>query len=226
MTWIKMILKFLNDNLGLVTFVVGFSAIYIYLRQKKDRKRDAARLILQEIRYAEQQIRNFRNAQTYSLASKLLPTNSWNNNIHFFVKDLTETEIDVISAFYSKANYIDSLIMERSKQRTNLREAPTPVNPAASPSVTGQSPLPEEGGPQQIAQRQVLTTGQSPLLEEGGPQQITQRQVVTIVENPTRGELITIQLLADVSLSVEFLYNTPAAEKLRKMSERKWYSPV
>ena len=204
MTWIKTIFKFLNDNLGLVTFVVGFLAIYIYVRQKKDRKRDAAKLILQEIRNAEQQIRNFRIAQSYSLASKLLPTNSWNNNIHLFVKDLEETEIDVISAFYSKATYIDSLIMERSKQKINLRLAAIPLNPAPSASVTAQSLLPEGGDPQQIAQQ----------------------QVVTIVEAPTRGELITIQLLADVSLSVEFLYNTPAAEKLRKISKRRWYQPV
>jgi type II secretory pathway component PulF len=73
MSWITTILKFLNDNLGAVTFVVGFLAIYLYLKQRRDRKRDAARLILQEIRYAEQQIRNFRIAQSYSLASKLLP---------------------------------------------------------------------------------------------------------------------------------------------------------
>ena len=129
MSWITTILKFLNDNLGAVTFVVGFLAIYIYVKQKKDRKRDAAKLILQEIRYAEQQIRNFRIAQSYSLASKLLPTNSWNNNIHLFVKDLEETEIDMISAFYSKATYIDSLIMERSKQKINLRLALHSVEP-------------------------------------------------------------------------------------------------
>jgi hypothetical protein len=45
MSWITTILKFLNDNLGAVTFVVGFLAIYLYLKQRRDRKRDAARLI-------------------------------------------------------------------------------------------------------------------------------------------------------------------------------------
>jgi hypothetical protein len=121
MTFITIILKPLNDNLGVVTFAVGFFAIYLYLKQRKDRKRDAASLILQEIRYAEQQIRNAKitNPPIYSLASKLLPTNSWNDNIHLFIKDLKETEIDMVSAFYSKATYIDSLIEERSKQKIN-----------------------------------------------------------------------------------------------------------
>lgn len=203
MSWITTILKFLNDNLGGVTFVVGFLAIYLYLKQRRDRKRDAARLILQEIRYAEQQIRNFRIAQSYSSASKLLPTNSWNDNIHLFIKDLKETEIDMISAFYSKATYIDSLIVERSKQKINPPLAQSiPLNPPPSASITAQPSLP--GG--------------------GGPQQVTPQQVIVPVQ--TIGELITAQLLAEVSLSVEFLYNTPAAEKLRKISERRWYQPV
>ena len=205
MSWITTILKFLNDNLGAVTVVVGLLAIYIYFRQRRDRKRDAARLILQEIRYAEQQIRNFRIAQSYSLASKLLPTNSWNDNIHLFIKDLKETEIDMISAFYSKATYIDSLIVERSKQKINPPLAPSiPVNLPPSGSVTAQPLLP--GG--------------------AGPPQITPQQVLQIVQAPPIGELVTNHLLAEVSLSVEFLYNTPAAEKLRKISERRWYQPI
>lgn len=71
------ILQFLNDNIGVITLVVGFLAIYLYLKQKADAKRDIAKLILQEIRYAEQQIRNSgRGSRGYSLSSRLLPTNS------------------------------------------------------------------------------------------------------------------------------------------------------
>jgi hypothetical protein len=141
MSWITIILKFINENLGVVTFVGGVVAIYLYLKQRMDRKRDAARLILQEIRYAEQQIRNARitNPPTYSLASKLLPTNSWNDNIHLFIKDLKETEIDMISAFYSKTTYIDSLIAERSRQKINPPLAQSiQLNPPPSASVTAQ----------------------------------------------------------------------------------------
>jgi hypothetical protein len=207
MDWITKIFKFLNENLGVVTFVVGFAAIYLYIKQRKDRKRDAASLILQEIRYAEQQIRNAKRTTppTYFLASKLLPTNNWNDNIHLFIKDLNETEIDTISAFYAKATYIDSLIVERSKQKINPTLVQSfPSSPQQSDSVTAQPFLP------------------------GGvvPQQVTQQQVIQMVQVPTLGEHVTIQILADVSSSVEFLYNTPAVEKLRKISERKWYQPV
>lgn len=71
------IFQFLNDNIGSITLIVGLLAIYLYFKQKADRKRDTAKLILQEIRYAEQQIRNSgRGNRGYSLSSRLLPTNS------------------------------------------------------------------------------------------------------------------------------------------------------
>lgn len=67
-------------------------------------------LILQEIRYAEQQIRYFKDAGEYKLAIKILPTNNRHSNIHLFIQDLKETEIDLISKFYSKSEYVDKIV--------------------------------------------------------------------------------------------------------------------
>ena len=47
------ILDFLNNNIGLITLVVGALAYFIYWKQKRDNKRNAAKIILQEIRRAE-----------------------------------------------------------------------------------------------------------------------------------------------------------------------------
>lgn len=188
---LQLVLNFLNNNTGVVTFFVGSLAIYLYIKQKRDHKRDAASLILQEIRYAEQQIRNARQGGKveYPLASKLLPTNSWNDNIHLFVKDLKETQIDMISAFYSKTTFVDFLISKRADQITN--PSPPPQNPTPPPqdsSVTAQ-PL--------------------------------QQKIVQLV--PSLGDVITVQMLTEISSSLEFLYNTPTVEKLRKISEKTWY---
>lgn len=191
------IFQFLNNNIGVVTFVVGFLAIYLYIKQRVDKRRDAASLILQEIRYAEQQIRNTEHGtRGYSLASKLLPTNSWNDNIHLFIKDLKETQIDLISNFYSQATYIDFLIMERSKQKLNQT-------------------FKEVGVPGAIAS-QTITVG-------GIPQEVVQQQVTQLVPVPNPNEKTTVEILTDISTRIEYLYNTPAVEKLKKISERKWY---
>ena len=196
MTILRFIQTFLNNNLGVVTFIVGFLAIYLYIKQKNDRKRDAASLILQEIRYAEQQIRHYKNSNPnqYNLADRLLPTNSWNDNIHLFIKDLEENEIDMISAFYAKAKYIDFLILKRSEQKTNPHQQPAlPVPVGGQPSQTGQT------------------------------QDQTFPQVVQFSLPIPGAELVTIELLRQISYSIELIYNTPVVEKLRKISNRKWY---
>ncbi|MFZ2149762.1 MAG: hypothetical protein WAV15_01210 [Minisyncoccia bacterium] len=188
------IFQFLNDNIGVVTFVVGFLAIYLYIKARVDKRRDAASLILQEIRYAEQQIRNSEHGtRGYSLSSKLLPTNSWNDNIHLFIKDLKETEIDMISRFYSQATYIDFLIAERSSQKLNQRFEAVPISTATAQNL---------------------------------PQGLTQQQLAQLVQVPNPNEQITVGILTDISKSTEYLYNTPAVDKLRKISERKWYHLV
>jgi len=194
------ILQFLNNNIGLITLIVGLSAIYLYLKQKADAKGDIAKLILQEIRYAEQQIRNSgRGTRGYSLSSRLLPTNSWDDNIHLFITDMKETDIDMISEFYSQSAYIDYLIEERSKQKLNQKFSVRPIA-VGKPATTTPA-------------------------EDISQQQPTPQQIAQIIQEPNFNEQITMNLLTDFSSKIEFLYNTPAAEKLRKISEKKWYQP-
>src|SRR3989344_4846294 len=95
--FLKWIQEFLNSNIGLVTFVVSFLVIYLYAKQKADKKRDAASLILQEIRFAEQCIRTYLEKYQYKLSDRLLPTNSWNDNVHIFINNLDQTELDLIN---------------------------------------------------------------------------------------------------------------------------------
>ena len=193
----SIIFQFLNENIGVVTVVVGSLALYLYIKARVDKRRDAASLILQEIRYAEQQIRNSGSGMSrrYSLSSKLLPTNSWNDNIHLFIKDLKETEIDAISAFYSQATFIDFLIGQRSTQKINQ-------------------------------EFQVRTLPTSQATGQDSPQELTQQQIAQFVSVPNPNEQITINLLNEISNNIEYLYNTPAVDKLRKISERKWYRLV
>jgi hypothetical protein len=113
---------------------------------------------------------------------------------------MKETEIDMISEFYSQAAFIDYLIEERSKQKLNQKFSLRPI-------IVGQ---------------QVTL----PIAEDNPQQpQPTAQQIAQIIQEPNFNERITIDLLTDFSTKIEFLYNTPAAEKLRQLSERKWYQP-
>lgn len=108
---------FVNSNffLALVTLVVGGIAIFLYLVQKINRKRDAARIIVQEIRRAEDIINDYKKTGSYHFAKKIIATNSWARNIHCFVGDLDNDELDKISDLYSTGEYLDNLVGEISE---------------------------------------------------------------------------------------------------------------
>lgn len=186
--------SFVNSEIfvAIVTLVVGFVAIFLYIRQRRDHKSDAALLVLQEIRFAEQVIRNANSSTppNYRLYDRLLPTNNWNNNIHLFLNDLEETELDLISRFYSRAAYIDVLIVKIS----DFKNSPTEVlNP----------------GNQQIVINQPNQSGQ-PIQ----PPVVPVRLPFDLMEQ-------TQDILVDVGGGVEFVYNTPTGEKLKRLSKKK-----
>lgn len=109
--------NFLQSNffLALVTLVVGGFAIYLYIKQNADTKRDAAKIVLQEIRRAEDIISDYKQSGGYQFAKKIIATNSWNKNIHLFVSDFENDELDRISNLYSTGEYLDRLVGDISK---------------------------------------------------------------------------------------------------------------
>jgi len=103
----------------------------------------------------------------------------------------------MISAFYAKARYIDFLIHKRSEQKTATQET-------GAQQQTFQVPNPAV--PQDA--------------QQGAPQFVQIQLPVPNAEN------VTIALLHQTSLGIEYIYNTPVVEKLRRISDRKWYEIV
>jgi hypothetical protein len=133
----------IDDHLGVVTVIVGAFVFIVYRAQKTYEKSNAAKLILQEIRYAEQKVRNFNSHGTYNLNEKVLPTNNWNNNISLFVKELGETEIDQISDFFSSAARLDEVLTAVADFRNEQAIAPQggPMDPGSGiRTATGSLP--------------------------------------------------------------------------------------
>ena len=140
------LVDFINENLGVITLVVGFFAILLYIYQKNEKKRELARLIFQEIRCAEKHVKIARERNNvFLLTNKLLPTNSWYSNIHLFVNDFEETDRDSISDFYSKVTFLDRTIEKISDFKTsNLSPVSVsmPSVAVAQPATSGGTPTP------------------------------------------------------------------------------------
>lgn len=94
---------------GIITLVVGSVAIYLYLRQKIDFKRDNASIILMEIRHAEKSLDGLKsgNAIINQFDIKILPTNNWKKYNYLFIDDLDRDELDLINNFYNQCEIID-----------------------------------------------------------------------------------------------------------------------
>ncbi|MFH1170631.1 MAG: hypothetical protein V1704_03680 [Candidatus Vogelbacteria bacterium] len=159
---------------SIVTILVGLVAIVLYFHQKNDNKGAAASLILQEIRYAEHHIKFAKkNDYNFYLADKLLPTSSWHKNIHLFVNDLKETELDLLSNFYAHAAYLDIVIEKISNKKNDI------IIPISASEVIPTDP------------------------------------------NLKQFQLNSTKILTDVASKIDLIYNTPAIDKLRVISEKK-----
>lgn len=107
---------FVNSNffLALVTLLVGSVAISLYIFQKRARKRDAANIILMEVRYAESAIDRIKRGETIEPLYVLLPKNNWSKYSYLFVGDLDRDEIDLINDFYNQCEMIDKSLAQLS----------------------------------------------------------------------------------------------------------------
>lgn len=211
--WEAKLIGFLNSNffIALITLIAGSTVYHIYKKQKREYKADAAKLIIQEIRYAEQQIRNARimsqskEETNYYMGYKILPTNSWHKNIHFFVEDLKEeNQIDLISHFYSQATYLDSIISIISDEKNKTW------------NISKSLVLADEKGLMKTdIVGQILSSGYSTLdLVE---KDLSEKKQATSIS-------LTLQankILSDVSNKIEFVYNSPAVDKLRSIADGK-----
>jgi len=99
-----------NFFIAIVTLIVGGIAVYLYGTQKRDAKIDAAKIILQEIRRAEDVIAKYKEQGNFQFTQKIIANNSWGKNIHYFVNDLTQDELDKISNTYSVGEFLDKVI--------------------------------------------------------------------------------------------------------------------
>ncbi len=188
--------SFLNSNLPstLSTLLAAFVAFLVYRKQKSDTKRDAAKIILQEIRRAEDIISDYKQNGGYQYAKKIIATNSWTRNLHLFVGDLDNDELDRISNLYSTGEYLDTLINEISKH-TFKKEIEAPQFQMGTPTVHPNIPQ------------------QSQTVNPEGVQQVVPPRLIEIVlPPPWKPRLDTI------TFKLEPIYHSTIAEKLKKIA--------
>jgi|SRR3989344_1171401 len=188
---------FFDSNLPstLATILAAFVAFLVYRKQKADTKRDAAKIILQEIRRAEDIISDYKQNGGYQFDKKIIATNSWSYNLHLFVGNLDNDELDRISNLYSTGEYLDTLIKEISDYTFKKEIDPESLMQAPAPPTVIQQ--------------------QSQTLNPDAVQNTPQRLRFIKLDPPwkARLDLITFKL--------EPIYHSTVAEKLKRIAKLK-----
>lgn len=112
--WTDFLINFLEklNSTGVTTVLAGLVAWLIYKSQKSDKKINAARIILSEIRSAERKIEDVNTLLTNALGDfpSVLPANSWNEYSYLFASDFDQDELQEISEFYSLCELIEDSV--------------------------------------------------------------------------------------------------------------------
>lgn len=108
----KIIIEILNSSAfaGLSTILTGLVAIGVYFHQKKDGKIQAARVLITEIRIAEERIDQIKIKLNDGIPSDLppiFPTKSWKQYSHLFISNFDQDELKMLNSFYDFAELVE-----------------------------------------------------------------------------------------------------------------------
>jgi len=117
--------KLLNSTfyLGLVTFVVGFTALLVYLKQRRDRQREAATTLLSELQTAVTLIpqikSNFTSQVSIQEGNYILNGGSWNTYKYLVLRVLKPEQWAALDTFYRNVQLYDNAVHENDKYFDN-----------------------------------------------------------------------------------------------------------
>lgn len=144
------IIPFLNSNffVALSTFLTGLAAFGVYYWQKRDKKVNAAKTILSEIKNAEDKLKLIRKRvkdKTFEDFPLTLPENSWSKYSNLFAKDFDSDELVKINNFFSDCQSIDEMASKdnnffwiTSEERARVIQQQLPQIIAASYNETSE----------------------------------------------------------------------------------------
>jgi hypothetical protein len=113
--------QLLNSNLFIAaaTLIVGFAAFFLYKKQKRDEKKDAATILLTELRAVSAILPGLKTRFKANVANALeegvflMASESWSKYKYLFVNDLNGEEWRAVDTFYSKCQEYDRALSER-----------------------------------------------------------------------------------------------------------------
>ena len=181
----------------IVGFIAPFIALYVYKETKRNEKKNAATIVVMDIRHAEQVVLSILEKNTVDMWTKeVLFENNWSKYKHLFVSDFSYDDFAMINQFFDSC-------MEMSHARRRLREIFS-------------ANLDEKA---RIFQQKILNV-ESP---ESASGQILKQQIIDKINRETKTfdpDEPKTRILQNLNV-MRLLSGTVAFEKLRKLAGSK-----
>jgi|GEM_PF-5947316 len=110
------------------TLIVGFLAFVVYKLQRRDAKKDAAKMLLNEITSAQDAVIAIKKGkrkedQLITGEESIMPSRSWEKYKHLFVSDFEARDWTRISEFYKQCAALDNAIKLQASFFDNNQQA-------------------------------------------------------------------------------------------------------
>jgi hypothetical protein len=221
---------------ALVTFVAGLVALDVYVRQKIDRKKDAARVLAVEIAGAEDRIKALKikvgdSGGTDIGKDMVLSSDSWAQYRHLFIKDFTDKQWRKINDFYEECASLNDAIKENNSYFGQNSQAMRAARYSAAASFITSAIIDVEAGKFNIEQPDgtlaISSTAEADVkkrvnLEIGAFNEILQEtvNVANVHYNPMKPVNDTERTLKFIETN---LSDSDIGIKLRKIANKKVY---
>ncbi|KKR07912.1 MAG: hypothetical protein UT32_C0005G0011 [Parcubacteria group bacterium GW2011_GWC2_39_14] len=102
---------------GSVTLVVGATAFVVYFLKKRDDRKNAASIIVSDLRRASKLIEELQKKKEINIESENVPliiVDSWNNYKHLFIKKLDVDEFNEIDGYFGSCKTFDIFLSKNN----------------------------------------------------------------------------------------------------------------
>jgi len=115
---------FSSDSAGILTILTGFIAWLVYRSQVKSREREAAIVLLNEIRHAENSLKIITNSgfDVQNEIVSISPTYSWDKNYQIFTRYLSRDDFKLLGDFFNGCKAAQSELEQWRKYFVIARE--------------------------------------------------------------------------------------------------------
>jgi len=98
------------DSNALAILLSVYIVWWLYKREQKDKIKNAARILLEEIRQADSALELIKSSSVVHQLTFIMPNTSWSELKYLFIKKLSDDDLKVITDYYAACSVVEKIL--------------------------------------------------------------------------------------------------------------------